>query len=834
MSQVRFPDSATLRQVFRSLQRRPGFTAAAVLTLAIGIGATTAIFSVVYSVLLKPLPYPDAHRLVSLRHVAAAQNGDEVAHWATMQITYSEQSRAFEHVGLWADGGASLTGLGEPEQVRAIWVTDGALQALGVQPLLGRWFSPAEHTPAAEGAQPVIVSYGFWQRRFGGDESAVGRALAFDGVPSQVVGVMPAGFRFLDVQPQPDVIFARRIDRAQLTLSSFGFRGGVARLEDGVTLDEATADVERMLPIWLDAWPSAAAGPTREVLANWRIVPVLRPLKDDLVGSVAGRLWVLMGSIGAVLLIACANIANLTLVRADARRQELAIRAALGAGRGRIGGELLLESVALGALGGVLGIALACGVIELLVALGPTSLPRLRDIAVDSVVLAFAIGATLVSSLLFGSIPALKHALHVDVLGSAARGASASRERNSARNALIVVQVALALVLLVGAGLMIRTFQSLTSIDPGFSDPAGIQVARISIPPTVTSDARRYTQMQRDVADRIAALPGVTAVGFGFGAPMEETRTIPNPLYVEDQAVAPGELAPTRRFKVMSPGYLETVGTRLVAGRDVTWTDIEQGGKVAVISEGLARELWGSASAALGKRVRESAPGAPGIWREVIGVAQDVYDYGLHRPAPPTVYWPIMMESFFGNAQFGMPAIAYVIRSERAGTASLVSEVQQAVWSVNPDLPVFLIRTVQDLYAGWMAQTSFTLVLLGIAGAMALCLGVVGIYGVISYVVAQRSREIGIRIALGARPAVVQRMFVAHGLVLAVVGGVIGLAASAALGRWMSSLLFGVSALDPMTYVAVLAVLGAAVVIAAYVPARRASAVDPASTLKAE
>jgi predicted permease len=833
MSTIPVPGSSGLRYALRGLKRHPGFAAAVVLTLALGIGANTAIFSVVYGVLIKPLPYPNADRLVSLRHTAAGLNTEQLDAAPSLYVTYKEESRTFEHIGLWGDGGTSLTGLDQPEQARAVFVTHGTLQALGVQPLLGRWFSETEHTPAAEGPAPVILTHAFWQRRFGGDESALGRTLSLDSNPSQVVGVMPADFRFLDVTPQPDVILAIRIDRGQLTLANLGVRG-VARLKDGVTLADANADAERMLPLWLDAWPAPPGGMSREAVANWRIAPALRPLKDDLVGSVAGMLWVIMGTVGAVLLIACANIANLLLVRSDARRQEFAIRAALGAGRLRIAGDLLLESIVLGAMGGALGLALAYAGLELLVAVGPTNLPRLQDISVDPLVLAFAVVGSLVSSLLFGSIPAVKQALQIGApLGAGARGASASRERNNTRNALIVVQVALALVLLVGAGLMIRTFQALNAVDPGFSDPAHVQVARIWIPGSVMPEPERYTRVQRDILERIAALPGVTAAGFGFGVPMEG-RVIPNVLYAEDELYAAGETPPLRRFKFVSPGYFEAVGTRLIAGRDLTWTDIEQGGKVAVISENLARELWGEPAAALGKRIRESAPDAPGLWRDVIGVAQDLHDDALHQQPPTIVYWPVMMESFFGNATFGMPAIAYAIRSERAGTESLVNEVRQTVWSVNPDLPVFLVRTLQDLYADSLAQKSFALVLLAIAGAMALCLGVVGIYGVISYVVSQRSREIGIRMALGARPPAVKRMFVLHGLAVALIGVAVGLVAAVAFSRWISSLLFEVRPLDPATYVAVLGVLLAAVALAAYVPARRAATLDPAETLRAE
>jgi predicted permease len=585
-----------------------------------------------------------------------------------------------------------------------------------------------------------------------------------------------------------------------------------------------------MLPIWLDAWPAAPGGAQRDAVANWRVAPALVSLKDTIVGNIASTLWVLMGTIGAVFAIACANVANLMLVRADARRQEFAVRSALGAGRGRIAKELLVESTVLGALGGAAGLVLAYVGLRLLVAFGPTSLPRLQEISIDPSVLAFVIVASLVSSLLLGSIPAFKHAAPL----SAARGATASRERHRARNVLVVAQVALALVLIVCSGLMFRTFSALRDVDPGVSRPEAVQIARISITSGVSTDPERYTQIQRQILERLAAIPGVEAASFGFGAPMEASRTPPNALYVEGQRYEAGETAPIRRFQYVAPGYFATVGTRMVAGRDITWPDIDAGGKVAVISEGLARELWGEPAAALGKRVRESRPDAPGIWRDVIGVVRDVHEDGVSLDAPRLVYWPVLKESFFGQPKNGTPAIAYVVRSERAGTASFAAEINRAVWAVNADLPVFLVRTVQDLYAGFLAQTSFTLVMLAIAAAMALGLGVVGIYGVMAYVVSQRTREIGIRLALGAQPTALKRMFVLDALARVAIGVVVGLVAAFALTRLMSSLLFGIGPLDAPTYLAALGVLLAAAAFASYVPARRAASIDPVETLKAE
>ncbi len=823
-----------LRYAVRRLLRRPAFTAAVVLTLALGIGANTAIFAVVNAVLINPLPYPKSSELVSLQHVAPGLNAGTLPMSVATYFTYRDENRTFSQLGVWNDGGATVLGAGDPEQARARWVTYGVLPALGVQPILGRWFAEADDSPAAEGPYPVILSYSYWQRKFGGDLGVVGRTLTVDTHPAQIIGVMPAGFRFLNMVPEAEVILPFRPDPKRAFLDGFGLPG-VARLKPGVTLAEAQADVARMLPIWLEAWPPPPGfGGGRAAFANWRVAPALVSLKDTVVGNITSTLWVLMGTIGAVLLIACANVANLMLVRTDARRQEFSVRAALGASRSRIATELFVESGVLGAIGGAVGLALAYVGLKSLVALGPVSLPRLQEISVDPRVLGFVIAASIISSLLFGAIPVWKHAAHTaGPLGLGARSVTASRERHRARNMLLVAQVAIALVLIVCSGLMLRTFMALRDVDPGFTRPDQVQISRVALTPFIGQGPERFTQLERQMLERIADIPGVESASFAFGAPMEG-RSQRAPLYVEGQTYVAGATPPLRRFQMVAPGYFETIGTRLIAGRDITWQDLDSGGRVAVISESLARELWGAPAAAVGKRIRESAPDAPGVWREVAGVVQDVHEDGMDQDAPPLVYWPVRMENFRGQAQMGVPFIAFVIRSARAGTASLVGEIRQAIWSVNADLPVFLERTLEDLYAGSLARTSFTLVMLAIAAAMALGLGVVGIYGVMAYLVSQRTPEIGIRLALGAQPGALKRMIVLQGLAVVAVGVVVGLVAAIALTRLMASLLFGVNALDVTTYAAALGVLVAAAALASYLPARRAATIDPIETLRAD
>lgn len=821
-----------LRHSVRRLLRRPTFTFAAAITLALGIGATTAIFSVVYSVLIKPLPYPNADELVWLRHNVA---GDLGGFEPTMYFTYRDENRTLASIGLWQDGSATLTERGEPERVRVLRVSDGTLQTLGVEPMRGRGFTEREYGPTAEGPAPVILSHAFWQRRFGGDEAAIGRQLSIDAQPSVVVGIMPPDFKFLDMTPQPDLILAVQLAAPadQVIVGALNFQA-LARLGPGVTPAEAHTDLERMLAIWREAWPlpPANTGLTRDVIANLQIAPVVRPLKDELVGSVAGMLWVLMGAIGAVLLVACANIANLMLVRADARRQEFTVRAALGAVPVRIARELLVESFVIAAAGGLLGLLLAYLGLRALVGNGPSDLPRLQEIAVYPPVLAFALAVMMISTLVFGSLTAIKHALHIDSPRTlAARGTSASREQHATRSVLVIVQVALALVLVVSAALMTRTFQALHEVDPGFTNPSTIQTTRIWIPTTLFTDPEEYTRTQREILDNIAALPGVTSAGFASLLPMEGLQNNA-PILVEGQALAAGALPPFRGNKFVSPGYFEAMGTRIIAGRDITWSDIEAGGRVVVISEDFARELAPEPAGALGKRIRTFLE--TDAWRKVIGVVQDVHETGLYVEGPSFVYFPALVEDMFGAPALGTPAAALAIRSERTGSASLSEEIRQAIRSVNGSIPITSERAMQALYSGSLARTSFVLVMLAIAGGMALLLGIIGIYGVISYIVSRRTREIGIRSALGAEPRQLKGMILRHGLALSAVGIAVGLGAAVALGRFMSSLLFGISSMDPAAYMAALGLIFAAAALASYLPARRAAKIDPMETLRAE
>jgi putative ABC transport system permease protein len=827
-----------MRHAFRRLRRAPSFTAAVVLTLALSIGANTAIFGVIDSILIRPLAYPDAGALVGVWHAVPGLPDLTVCPGCpratiglapSMYFTYRDENRTFQHIGWWSSAGASVTGTAEPEMARALFVTHGLLETLGVSPRIGRWFSPADDTPGA--ADTVILTHGYWQRRFGGDASIVGRPLTINARPHTVIAVMPDAFRF---QRDPELILPQRMDRSTLELGPLTGHG-IARLRPGVTVEQANADVARMLGIWLDGWPPPK-GFARTVFEDARFGPRVHPLKEDIVGNVADTLWVVMGTLALVLLIACANVANLMLVRAEARRQELAIRAALGAGWGRIAREMLVESLTLGLVGGALGLGLAYAALRLLVAQGPDTLPRLQEISIDPLVLAFAIGVSLLSGALFGVIPVLKYAgpRVAHALRGVGRTSSHGPERYRARNTLVVVQVALALVLLVASGLMIRTFQHLRAVQPGFTHPEEIQILHANMPPDLAGAPERVMRMQHDVLDKLAALPGVTSVGIGNAAPMETFLASANPIQAEGHTIADGEIPPIRQIRRVGPGFFQTMGTRVVAGRDFTWTDMYETRRVALVSERLARQWWGAPGAALGKRIREAGPAD--VWRDVVGVIEDVYDNGVHVPPSDTVYWPALMDRYIWAGPNGtaIGSGMFALRSRRAGTEALIAEAREAIWSVNGRQPVYLVTTLKTLYDQSMSRTSFTLVMLALAGGMALVLGIVGLYGVMAYVVSQRTREIGIRTALGAPPAGLSQMFVRHGLVLATVGTALGLVAAAALTRLMSSVLFGVTALDPVTYAAVSALLFVAAVLASYLPARRAMSIDPVQALQPE
>jgi predicted permease len=818
-----------LKLVLRRLRSSPLFTAITVITLAIGIGANTGIFTVVNAVLLRPLPYPQPNDLVYAGHMAPAltKKNTDIGAAPFLYFTYREQGRTFDDIGMWQSDAVSLTGRGEPERLDAIDMTDGLLRLLLVRPEAGRLFSRQDDLPASR--LTLMLSYGFWQGRYGGDRSVIGRDVILDGRAHEIIGILPRDFWFFDRQFA--LALPLQLNRSKVTLGGFGYQA-IARLKPGVTIDQAAADLKRMIPIGVESFPSNPGSNSKSMFQNVQLMPRLLPLKEEAVGEIRRVLWTLMGTIGAVLLIASANVANLMLVRADARQHEFAIRAALGGGRSQIAAELLTESIALALIGGALGSAIAYSGLRLLVWIAPANLPRLHSISIDGPALLFTLGLSVLTGVVFGLVPAIKHAVpHLaPTLGAGGRSMSLGKEGRGTRNSLAVVQVALAVVLLVGSGLMIRTFYALNHVPPGFEHPETLQAARIVIPAEQIKDGLKTARLQHEILDKISSIPGVESAAMLSAVPMSGGGWH-DPILSSDQDEAANGLPGIRFFKFVSPGLFKTMGTPLLAGRDFSWADLYDKHPVAIVSENVAREMWHSSQAAIAKRIRT---GKTEDWREVIGVVGDDRSDGLSVKPSPTVYWPVLMDKFSNVDDFIYRPLSFVVRSTRAGTRALTDDIQRSVWSVNPDLPVANVHTLAWYVDRSMARTSFALVMLGISGTMALLLSLIGVYGVIAYAVSKRAREIGIRMALGASMRTVTRMFIAQALLLAAIGVAFGLAAATVLTAVMGSLLFGVRPIDPLTDLAVSGGLVAATALASYLPALRAAGIDPAEALRCE
>lgn len=807
---------------WRQLRRSPRFVATAVMTTAIGIGAATAVFSVVYGVVLRPLPYPQPDQLMAIRHDAPGLKLTGMVMAPSLYDAYRRHNRTLQDVGLWSSGTAAVTGLAEPEQVQTLMVTDGTLTLLGVVPALGR---PFVKTDGAEGSpDTVLVSHEYWQSRFGGDASVVGRTLMVSARPREIVGVLPRGFRLLDRRPA--LVLPLKFGAAQLVLGYFNYQG-IARLKPGVSIADANTDLAGVIPVWLRGYP-APPGFTPTLLENARVTPALRPLHEDVVGDIRPTLWVVFGTAGLVLLMACANVANLLLVRAETRSHELATRVALGAGRRRVVREQLAESILLGLAGGAIGLVLAQGTIQMLRARATEHVPRLDEIGLDPVIGVGALALSLVAGVLVGLVPVLRTVVLgrsvMPLLGG--RGLTATRERHRTRSALVVVQVALALVLLVWAGLIIRTFAALQNVQPGFTKPKDIQTFRLSIPEAAVPDRLAVVRRQQSIVEAVRAVPSVTAVGFGEAVPLEHMD--------HDPMVAEGfdsqqQLTVVRAFNFISPGLFETLGNPLRAGRDFTWLDAYEHRRVVIVSENYARELWGTPAAAIGKRLSDTGTEP---WREIIGVVGDASEDGVDRPAPPTVYHPILVDRYHGLDLLVRRNITMAVRSPRAGTEGFVHDLERAVWSVDPTLPVANVRTLRDSYDRSMARTTLTMITLGLAGAMALLLGLIGIYAVSSASVAQRTQELGIRLALGARRGHVLALIHRQSIGLTLLGIGAGLVAARLVTPVLQSVLFGVTPIDTATFGTVSALLAGTATLAAHRPAVRAANMDPLAALR--
>ena len=795
----------------RMLAKRPAYTSVAAATLALGIAAVVSIFTVVHAVLLRQLPYPDAGRIVTIRHHAPGINLPEVQSSPGLIEHYRASSRTLAHLAGYETRARNLSGEGAPERVRAIAVTPEFFEALGARPALGRAF---EGRDAAEKAPLVgILTHRLWQARFAADPGIVGRRVQLDGQAMEVVGVMPAHFVFPDAQTR--LLVPLWLDPAR-GFGTFGTRV-LARLAPGASLGAARDEIvalQRRIP---ERFPDL----TQQTLDRFGWSVTLEPLRDSIVRDLAKPLWILFGSVSVVLLIAGANVANLFLVRAESRQREMALRTALGGSLTRVASSFLAESLLLAALGGALGSLLASMGVQLLVAYGPAHLPRLHEISLDATSLAFAAVVSLGAGLVLGAaaLPGLARSSVVQVLRDGGRGNTAGRGRHRVRQLLIVGQVAMALVLLVASGLLLRSMARLAAVDPGFR-AEGLVTAGVSL--GREPDRARMSVFYERVLEEIAGLPGVTSVGASNSLPVEGAGLNGSSFKIESRPRPEDAIEPVTMYQVVTQGYFETLGTPLRAGRALTRADAAPGRAVAWVNETFARRFLDSR--ALGERIQ-----LDGHWLEIVGVVADMRTFGLKEEMRPMTYLPLGTPV----KAVTLEMLQVVIRRPTA-TASLATDLRRAIDRVDASVPLTRIRTMDEIVASSLAQASFTMTLLVIAAVVALLLGVVGLYGVISYVVSQRTPEIGVRLALGAQPSEVRAMVLRQGLRVALVGVAGGLATAALASRVLGSLLFEVSALDPVTFGAVPLVLMAVSWLATYVPARRAAAIDPLEALRQE
>lgn len=816
-----------LRQLFRRMVTRPGFAALAMLTLGLGIGATVAIFSLVHGVLIRPLPYPEAERLVMLWHTAPALGVDEFNQSYGSYTHYRTQSETLEEVGLYDTRTFNLTGEGEPERLVAARTTASLFDVLRVDAAVGRLYDDKEDQPG--GPQVVVLGHGYWQRRFGGSPAVIGQTVELSESPWEIIGVMPEGFAF----PSPDVDLwvPHPIDPEELSEVDFSF-DAVARLRAGTSAAQASAEVDGLLARLPDAYPGALS---KEMIAQSGISSYVTPLRQSVVGSVAQVLWVLLATVGFVLLIACANVANLVLVHTEGRQRELAVRAALGASRGRLTRHLLLESLVLAAGGGVLGVSLAWVGIRLLHATDPVDLPRLAEVGLSAPVLVFALVVSLVSGFAFGILPTLR--LHARRMGNAlvesGRGGMAGKSAHRARSVLVVAQMALALMLLVGSALMLRTFFALRNVDTGF-DRSSVLTMRVTLSGERYDERADRAQFWTRLVDEIRTLPGVDHAGGVLNLPLTDGDT--NPGYIiEDFPPQPDDRPTVASQNVVIDGYFEAMGIPIVAGRTIERRDASTANEAVVVSAAFARRFWGDASP-IGKRLKRGLPTAQeGVWYTIVGVAGDVRDESLDAAPEEVVYFPLLPHEDEDNSGFTPGVMSLALQSaEGVDPASFAGALRDVVRRMDPSLPLLRPRTTAEIASEAMARTTFAMIMLAIAAGVALLLGTIGIYGVLSHTVIQRTREIGVRLALGAAPAQVRGMLVGQGMRLAAVGVGIGLVGALLLAHLMAALLFGVEARDPLTYAGVAGVLIAVAAAASFLPARRAARIAPTEALRYE
>ncbi len=806
------------RHGVRRLIRNPGFALAGSLTLALGMGGTVAIYAVLDSVILNPLPYPEPNELVWMDNAGPGIDLTEGLGFTPGMVYHiSQHQHTMTSVGAFSSDAVTVTGDGDPERVRRALATPSLGEVLGVPPERGRWFLEGDGEP--DGPPVVVLSHALWSRRYGSDPAIVGRTILIDNTPTEVVGVMPPAFRF----PDDDVRLwlPLHLD-GNTTLGGFWLQV-VGRMRAGITQSEVRSETQALYRDLAESFPDEPGG-VRFILESVGIRALVTSLKSSVVGPVARTLWILLGTVGIVLLIACANVANLFLVRAESRQREVAVRGALGAGRLDQVYDSLVEGVLLSGLGGFAGLALAQGAVRLLVSHGPASLPRLQEVGLDGSVLVFALGVMTLAGLAFGAIPLLRRDASIVGTLRATSGATADRVRVRGRSVLVAGQMALAVILLVGSGLMVRSFVHLRAVDPGFDASPEILTLSFGLPPSEYPNGAAAAAFSQALITGIQGLPGVEAAGVVTCLPLDGWCN-GNHVRVEGRGEPEGTLPPVVAVRRAGPGYFRTMGIEVLEGRVLERADVEGGLPVVVISRSLARDYFPREDP-LGRRV---ALGSDTTWSTVVGVVEDVPARELMHVADPLIYFPLI-----GPANPGVSARSGAVAVRARNVVGLLSAVRDRVAMVDPDVAIARVRTTERIVADASARMAFTMVLLVLAGGVALVLGVVGIYSVISYLVGRRRAEIGVRLALGARPSEVRWMVAREGAQVAGVGLAMGMVVAFGLSRLMAALLFDVEPTDPLTYAAVgLGLLGVALV-ASWVPARRAASTDPAGALRAE
>jgi putative ABC transport system permease protein len=798
-----------LRYGLRMLRAKPGFTIVAVLALALGIGANTAIFSVVNAVILRPLPYPEPEQLAMVWLDNRRQGiRDDITSYPNF-IDWRDQNHVFQGMAGMRTAAFTLTGVGEPEQLRGASVSINFFQLMGIGPAQGRGFTPEEETPGKD--QVVVIGHGLWQRRFGADPKIIGQTLTLNGRPFTVIGIMPEGFQF----PARVEIWSPLAPSPQLRAARGSFwLPVVGRLKPGVTRQQAQADMDLIAQRLEQQYSQQNAGYGINVV----------PLHEQVVGQVRQALLVLLGAVAFVLLIACANVANLLLARAAERQKEMAIRTALGAGRRRIIGQLLIESVMLAMLGGALGLLLAKWGLDLLIAFSPSNIPRLENISLDGRVLGFTFLVSMLTGLVFGLAPALQASNPElnETLKESGRSGGVGVSGQRIRKLLVVSEIALALVLLIGAGLMIRSFWQLQKVDSGLN-AENVLTVRLSLPRTKYPEGQNVSAFYQQTQERLAALPGVQAVGATSGVLLEKLANS-SIFAIEGRPLEPQAQRLELPFDAVSPNYFRAMGIQLVKGRLFTEQDKPDSTQVAIINETMVRRYFPNEDP-LGKRFTFGDGGSNASWITIVGIVRDTRRQGLDEP--------IRIESFMPHSQMAARSMELVIRTV-SDPLAMTKAVRDAIWSLDKDLPVANMRTMEQVLAERTAPRRLNMMLLGLFAAVALVLAAVGLYGVMSYSVTQRTHEIGIRMALGAQPRDVLKLVVGQAVMLSLAGVGIGLAAAFALTRLMATLLFGVSATDPLTFGAIALLLTVVALVASFIPARRAAKVDPMIALRYE